>query len=30
MTASDAPEEDASDRAPDPSEGADQKREEGE
>ena len=30
VTASDAPEEDTSDRAPDPSEGADQKREEGE
>ncbi|MGI4789753.1 MAG: 50S ribosomal protein L22 [Janthinobacterium lividum] len=30
VTASDAPEEDVSDRAPDPSDGADQKREEGE
>ena len=30
VTASDAPEEDTSDRAPDPDEGADQKREEGE
>ncbi len=30
VTASDSPEEDTSDRAPDPSEGADQKREEGE